>query len=118
MHYYESECHAKRLVCYFQGQGHCKSLYDQNMTISADPFAAKPGFIVHYHKPKCFMEKLDCSVQGEGHSKISRCNECLSGWYFLNCWTFTTKLGMMMHHYEPDCLSKRLVCCVPGQGHS
>ena len=43
------------------------------MNISADPFAAKPGFIVHYHKPKCFMEKLDCSVQGEGHNEGSEC---------------------------------------------
>ena len=33
MHRYESECHAKRLICYFQGQGHCKSSSDQNMTI-------------------------------------------------------------------------------------
>ena len=63
MHHYESECHAKRLICYFQGQGHCKSSYDQNMTIStvsfetADPFATKLGLIVHYHKPECHVKK-------------------------------------------------------------
>ena len=34
IHHYESECHAKRLICHFQGQGHCKSSYDQSMTIS------------------------------------------------------------------------------------
>ena len=34
MHHYDLECHAKRLICYFQGQGPCKSSYDQNMTIS------------------------------------------------------------------------------------
>ena len=34
IHHYESECHAKRFICYFQGQGHSKSSYDQNMTIS------------------------------------------------------------------------------------
>ena len=44
--------------------------------------------MVHYHQPECFMEKLDCCVQGKGHSKISKCNECLSRWYFLNHWTF------------------------------
>ena len=38
MHHYESECHAKRLLCYLQGQGHCKSSYDQNMTISTVSF--------------------------------------------------------------------------------
>ena len=38
MHHYESECHAKRLIYYFQGQGHCKSLYDQNLAISTISF--------------------------------------------------------------------------------
>ena len=38
IHHYESECHAKRLICYFQGQGHCKSSYDQNMKISTVSF--------------------------------------------------------------------------------
>ena len=33
-HELERECHAKRLVCYFQGQGHSKGSYDQNMTVS------------------------------------------------------------------------------------
>ena len=27
--------HAKRLVCYFEGQGHGKGAYDQNMTVSS-----------------------------------------------------------------------------------
>ena len=34
MHHYEPGCHAKRMVCYFQGQGQNKSSYDQNLTIS------------------------------------------------------------------------------------
>ena len=38
MHHYESKCHAKRLNCYFESQGHCKSSYDQNMTISTVSF--------------------------------------------------------------------------------
>ena len=64
MHRYESECHAKssphvilfgwrgskhqltnkltnhakRLICYFQGQDHCKSSYDQNISISTVSF--------------------------------------------------------------------------------
>ena len=71
MHHYESECHAKRLRCYFQGQDHCKNWYNQNITVS-DPFVTKLGLIVH-HKPECFMEKLDCCVQDQGHSKTSKC---------------------------------------------
>ena len=34
MHHLEPECHVKRLVCYFQDQGHSKGWYDQNMTVS------------------------------------------------------------------------------------
>ena len=50
----------------------CKSLCDQNMTMSifwtADLFAARLCLIVHCHKRECFMEKLDSCVQGQGHS--------------------------------------------------
>ena len=38
MHHYQLECHAKRLICYFQGLGLCMSSYDQNMTISTVSF--------------------------------------------------------------------------------
>ena len=34
MHHNELECHAKKIVRYFQGQGHSKGSYDQNMTVS------------------------------------------------------------------------------------
>ena len=37
-HHYEPECHVKRLICYFQGQGHCMRSFDQNMTISTVSF--------------------------------------------------------------------------------
>ena len=79
MHHYESNCHAKRLICYFQGQGHCKSSYDKKrdnfycIFWTADPFATKLGLIVHYRKPEFFMEKWDCCVQGQRQSKISEC---------------------------------------------
>ena len=78
----ESECHGIRLACYFQGQGHCKSSYDQQcdnfycIVETADPFVTRLGLIVHYDKPECFMEKLDYCVQGQGHSK--NLNECWS----------------------------------------
>ena len=111
--------HAKRLICYFQGRGHCKSSYDQNKTISTVSFellilfATKLGLIVHYYK------KLDCCVQGQGHSKISKCRWMFVDMIFsesLNL--FATELGKVMHHYEPDSFSKRWVCCFQGQGHS
>ena len=91
MQHHELECHAKRLVCCFQCQGHSKGSYDQNLSFvfnmahmiriclsqysfwTADPFATKLGFIVHYHKPECPMKKLDYYLQGQGHSKISKC---------------------------------------------
>ena len=80
MHHHVLKCHAERLVSYFQGQGHRKGSYDQNITISTVSsellnllLATKLGLIVHYHKPECLMEKLDCCVQGQGHSKVSKC---------------------------------------------
>ena len=33
MHYYELEWHAKRLVCYLEGQSDSKGSYDQSMTV-------------------------------------------------------------------------------------
>ena len=71
----------KWLICYFQGQGHCKSWYDQIVTFSAVSLEllilccqfTKLGLIVHYHKPECFTEKLDCCAQGQGHSKNFEC---------------------------------------------
>ena len=124
MHYYESECHAKRLVCYFQGQGHCKSSYDQTMTIffcifwTADPFATKLGLIVHYYNHKCFMEKLDhgFKVKITANFKIS-VNVCSDDIFWVMK-PFATKLGMVMHYCKPDCLSKRSVCYLQGRGHS
>ena len=70
--------HAKRLVCYFQGQGHSKGSYDKNTSFyyifwTADPFVTKLGFVIHYHKPEYFMKKLDCCVQDQGYSKICKC---------------------------------------------
>ena len=50
-----SRVHAKRLVCYFRGQGHRKGSYDQNRTVAAISsellifFATKLGLIVHDH---------------------------------------------------------------------
>ena len=101
MHHHELECHAKRLVCCFQGQGHSKGSYDKNMTVSTIfselLILLQPNFfvvvlIVHYHKPECLMMKFGCCVldygiQGQGHSKGSKC-ECLSRWYLLNHQTF------------------------------
>ena len=34
MHHHELECCVKWFGCYFQGQGHSKGSYDQNMTVS------------------------------------------------------------------------------------
>ena len=31
VHHHELECHTKRLVCYFRGQGHSKGSYDEHI---------------------------------------------------------------------------------------
>ena len=69
-HHHEPKCHAKRLICYFPGQGQSKDLYDQTHTVSTISFELlncyhfprKLGLIVHYHKPECLKKKLDYFV--------------------------------------------------------
>ena len=74
VYHHELKCHAKRLICYFQCQGHSKDSYDQIWQfLLDDPFATRLSLVVQYHKPECLMKKLDCCVQGQGHSKISKC---------------------------------------------
>ena len=55
MHHHEPECPAKRLACYFLGQGQSKGSYDHDSFYyifwTADPFVIKRGLIIHYHKP-------------------------------------------------------------------
>ena len=68
MHLHEPECYAKRLVCYFYGQGHSKGSYDHGSFYyifwTVDPFVIKLGLIVHYHKPVCIMMESDCCLCG------------------------------------------------------
>ena len=47
----------------------------------------KLGLIVQHKKPEWAVEKLDYCIQGQGHSIGSKC-QCLSRWYFLNCYRF------------------------------
>ena len=35
--YHETDCHAEKMVRYFQGQGHSEGLYSQDMTVSTMP---------------------------------------------------------------------------------
>ena len=70
--------HAKRLVCYFQGQGHSKGSYDQNVKVSTI-FAELLILLL------AKLEKWDCWIQCQGHSKFQNVNECLSRRYLLNC---------------------------------
>ena len=36
LYYQEAECHAEKLVCYLQGQGH-EGFYNQSMTVPTLP---------------------------------------------------------------------------------
>ena len=57
-HHHKLDCQVKRLDCYFQGQGHSKGSYDQNMTVSfyyflwtIDSSATKLCLMIHHLKP-------------------------------------------------------------------
>ena len=66
MLHYELQYHAKRLVCYFYGQGHSKGSYDHGSFYyifwTVDPFVIKLGLMVHFIKPVCLIMKLDCCL--------------------------------------------------------
>ena len=66
MDHREPECRAKRLLCYFSGQGHSKGSYDHYSFYcifwTAGPFVIKLGLIVHYRTPVCPMVYLDCCL--------------------------------------------------------
>ena len=115
-----SQCHAKRLISYFQSQGHFKSSYDQNMTISTVSFEVLilllPNLVWKYIIISQSVLWRNLIVVVKVTAKFQTVNECLCRWYSLNLWTFL--VGVVMHHYEPDCLSWRLVCCLQDQGHS
>ena len=77
MHHYEPECPAERFICYFQGQGHCKSSYDQNMTISTVSFELLTLLVLNFVWECIIINQIvllrNCCVQGQGHSKTSKC---------------------------------------------
>ena len=76
VHRHEPECHAERLVCLLQGQGHGEDLYKQNMTvdfISFEMLILCNSFMVHHYKPEYLVGKFDRCVLGRGHSEGSKC---------------------------------------------
>ena len=94
MHRYESECYSKRLICYFQSLGLCKSSYDQNMTISSVSFdlliLLLPNLVWWYIiiSQSVLCRNWNVLFKVKITAKSQNVNECLSIWYFLNCWTF------------------------------
>ena len=109
-------CCAKRLVCYFQGQGHSKGSYDQNMTVSTTSsellILLLPNLIWWYiiiSQSVLWRNWTVFEVKATQQNFKMSMNVCPNI-------LLTTKLGMVMHHHELECLSKRWVCCLQGQG--
>ena len=63
----------KKIVCYFQGQGHSKGTYEQKITLilykTVDSLASKLGVMIHHQKPEYLVKKIDYCIQGQGHNK-------------------------------------------------
>ena len=114
--------HAKRLVCYFQGQGQNKGSYDQIRTVSAlsaELIILLSQNLVWYYTIisqnvlwKNGIVMLKVKVIANFKLLINVCPDIL--WM---AEPLTTKLGMVTHHYDPDGLPKRLVCCLQDQDH-
>ena len=85
--------HAKRLICYFQGQGHSKGSYNQNMTVST--ISAEllifllPNLVWWYIIiGQNIVWKMGLLCSRWRSQQISNVNENLSRWYLLNRWIF------------------------------
>ena len=120
MHHHEPECCAKRLVHYFQGQGHSKSSYDQNMTVFSISFELLilllPN-LLWWHIIislivlwKDWIALLWSKSRSEVKFRIPvnvHLDDILS-----TAEPFVTKFGIVMHHHGPEYHARRLVCCL------
>ena len=78
MHHHGPECHASRLVCCLQVQGHrvrdhmirCDCFYHIDST--ADLFATKFNWMIQHHKLGCFVHTHKSCFQGLSHSEGSK----------------------------------------------
>ena len=118
MHHYEFEHHVKRLICYFQGQGHCKSSSVQNVTIPTVSFELLilllPNLILWCSiMSQSTMLRKKKNLQGQGHSEGSYQNVTLS--------TIFSELWIL---WQPDVvwwyiiISQSVLCREKGLMHS
>ena len=93
---------AKSLAFYFQGEGHSKGSYDQNMTVPtifAEMLLLLGQNVVWRNGFGMFKVKVTVNFK----MLLNVCPDDI----FRIVEPFSTKLCLMMHHYEPDCFPKR-----------
>ena len=94
MQHYEPECHAEKLVCCLQCQGHSKGLHSQNMTISILSskllVLLQPNLVWSSNIISWSVAWKNCgsAFKVKVTAKVKNVSECLSGLYFLNCRSF------------------------------
>ena len=68
---YKLKCHTEKLVCYLQSQGHCKGLYNKNLTIFALSSKLQIlGLMVHHHNPECPVKNWDAVLKVTAKDQI------------------------------------------------
>ena len=78
---------SRKLVHFFQCQGHSEGLYNQNLitfTISSGLFTTKHGLIVQHLNPEFSVKKKKMITVFTVSAKIQNVSECLSLRYLLN----------------------------------
>ena len=114
----------KKIVCYFQGQGHSKGSYDQYMTVStvfSELLILLLQNLVWWYiiisQSVLWKIGLLCSrSRSRQNCKMSMTVYPDAVFWFAK--PYTTKLSTVVHQHEPNCLRKILVCCLQGQGQS
>ena len=119
--HYESECHAKRLICNFKVKvsawAHLIKIWQFLLyLLNCWSLCYQTWFDSTLSQARVFYGEIGLLCWRSRSQQMSM-NICPDD-IFRIAEHFTTNLDMVMHHYEPDCLSKILVCCLQGQGHS
>ena len=104
VYYHELECHAKKLVCYLQGQDHSEGIYNHSITISTVSskllIHLQPNLVWWYIiLSQSILWKIGLLYsRSRSQLKIKMSMNDCPNYIFWTTKQFVTKLCMTMHH--------------------
>ena len=108
VYYHELECLAEKLICYLEGQGHSKVVYNQNITFTTISskllIRLQPDLVCWFITISQRIPRkiwLPCSRSRSQQMIKMSVNDCVDDIF----WTtkhYVSRLGLMMHYYGLD----------------